>query len=709
MKKSEKNQWSIENFAVQFLRRPGSSIKFIAGIFVSALAAAPLYAGELPLPDLSKFTDDTGLAKPVFEENFEQGGKDWKLRKGFSIVKGAGVDGSTAMCYERNDSSLPYVTADKRFFPRPNVRYQVTFSYRTEFTDAHDGKANKTLPGPNGIRLHAIRPIDEKGKPLTGLYVTIPQPRDTKWHQTEVTVVTPTELKTANFELVLIPRRAGKIYWDNITVRAYNGNTAAVLHPVLPQKLVLDKEGIVKFKTVLDQGEKYSDYAVLLTVGNIQKLLSIDKNGFAEGKFSGLTQKKIPFTALLLNMKTKSIIAKDKGTFFGKRPHTAKTSVEFDKDGFLVVNGKPFLPIGIFIGRLEKDKENMSDALKRIADAGFNVGLSIGYETKNLYGGIKRTRKASMLASLDELDKHGLKFIFNIRSQILPPRPFTYQSLDEAKNAEAVTRLTVNTLKDHPALLGWYVSDEYPIDDVPAIRQLRETISELDQAHPILTLTDTKAHFPLYSKTGDILLSDDYPVGYKTTGKKQDMQTMFGKIVEGQKFGLPYWNVSQIYAWRACWPHKYEGAPRYPTEEEIRSMILISTTQKVRGYMFYNYSIVRYNTENVDPGKFKKQWDNIVPAIRLLKELSPFILSKEKAPDAKVCMRKGNRVEALAMKHKDNIRVVIAAVGPDVSEAEVFIPGYPNLKSKFGHTVNLGGGKYLFKGLHISSDVLSSK
>ncbi|MBQ7178644.1 MAG: hypothetical protein IJS08_14615 [Victivallales bacterium] len=681
-------------------------VRRMFGLMFAALLIGFLWSSEIALPDLSVFSDKTGLAEPVFEEDFEKGDEGWLLRKGFSVVKGAGVNGSTAMCYERDDSTLPYVTADKRFNPKPNVRYQVKFSYRVDFTDADNGVANKTLPGPSGMRIHAIRPLDETNKPLTGLYVTIPQPRDTEWHEATVTVVTPNDMKNANFELVLIPRRTGKVYWDNISVRACNGETCAVLHPVLPRKLALDEEGTVKFKTLLDPGEKYADYAVLLTVGSVKKLLSIDEAGFAEGKFGLYKQYKIPFEALLLNMRKKCIIARDKGNFFRKTFNAAKTNVEFDEDGFLLVNGKPFLPIGLFIGHLEADKENVSEALKRIADAGFNVGLAIGYEPNNCYGGVKANRKATLLASLDELDRHGLKFIFNIRSQIMPPRPFAYRTLDEAKTPEAVTRLTVNTLKNHPALLGWYVSDEYPIDDVPSIRELRETISELDQAHPILTLTDIIAHFPLYSKTGDIILSDAYPVGYKEPGEKQDMKEMLDKIRNGVRTGLPYWNVSQIFAWRACWPHKFSGAPRYPTEEEIRSMILISTTQKVRGYMFYNYSIVRYYTEKVDPDHFKLQWDNIAPAVLLLKELSPFILSKEKAPEAKVTVRSGNEVQALAMKLGGDVRVVIAAVGPDASEAEVYVPGCPNLKSKYGHTENLGGGRYLFKGMHISSDVL---
>lgn len=53
--------------------------------------------------------------------------------------------------------------------------------------------------------------------------------------------------------------------------------------------------------------------------------------------------------------------------------------------------------------------------------------------------------------------------------------------------------------------------------------------------------------------------------------------------------------------------------------------------------------------------------------------------------------------------------VAVVGIGPGESIAEFTIPGRDNLKSHYGATRNLGGGKYRFTGKDISSDVLFSE
>ncbi len=53
--------------------------------------------------------------------------------------------------------------------------------------------------------------------------------------------------------------------------------------------------------------------------------------------------------------------------------------------------------------------------------------------------------------------------------------------------------------------------------------------------------------------------------------------------------------------------------------------------------------------------------------------------------------------------------VVITGIGPGECIAEFTVPGKDNLKSRYGMTENLGGGKYRFKGENISSDILFSE
>ena len=66
----------------------------------------------------------------------------------------------------------------------------------------------------------------------------------------------------------------------------------------------------------------------------------------------------------------------------------------------------------------------------------------------------------------------------------------------------------------------------------------------------------------------------------------------------------------------------------------------------------------------------------------------------------------GNGIKAGSLTWKGKTKVLIVSLGPGKSSADIFVPGKPNLKSRFGKTVNLGGGRYRFTGLHVTSDVL---
>ena len=135
-------------------------------------------------------------------------------------------------------------------------------------------------------------------------------------------------------------------------------------------------------------------------------------------------------------------------------------------------------------------------------------------------------------------------------------------------------------------------------------------------------------------------------------------------------------------------------------------MVLQGTVRGARGYVFYAYHAIYLYSEKADPGKTQMQWANVVPVIRLLHELTPFILSKEKAPEVEVRQIAGPAVEAKALTHDGKTCMVIAAVGPGRASAELFVRGEDRLTSKYGKTKNLGGGKYLFEGTDVSSDVL---
>ena len=271
---------------------------------------------------------------------------------------------------------------------------------------------------------------------------------------------------------------------------------------------------------------------------------------------------------------------------------------------------------------------------------------------------------------------------------------------DNLKQAEHL----VGKLWNHPAILSWYVSDENPVEELGMVRDLRFTISRLDPFHPVTTLTDNKNHYVYFGSTGDVLMSDRYPIRYR-----KDPQSM-APVHESLEQALSHahlgnWFVPQCFNWGLYRRHENFADFRFPTELEIRSQCLAALNHRVRGIIFYAFdSLIRQEAYGPEAA-FAEQWPKTANVVKLLKELEPFFMSLEKPVEVKVESKGDSRVEAWRHSADGKEIVVITSDGPGNGDA-VIDAGRTGLKSRFGFTREIGGGKYEFKSLDIASDIL---
>ncbi len=650
------------------------------------------------IPDLSKYRDFTAekFTEPVLVENFDTPLNGWTLDSDFKLAKGEGVNGTAAACYERKDPRT-YQSASKTFKVEPGITYRLRLDYRTQL--APDKFHNI-------MEIVSIRFLDRNGKPLTGSFLSKNEQNQSDWGRWVMTFRPPSNAEKAKLSLLLRTYRKGKIWYDNIVVEPVE-HTSASMHFLEPKMLNADSEGRIALRVVIHSSKlSESSLAVVVKAPSVKPVMLPVRDGLASGKLGKLPEGEIKVATLLIDQKSKSILAKlDTLLFIRSGTGSVKGAVTFDADGTTLVDGKPFLPIGIFAGYIEKEKD--PDALDRIAKAGFNCVLSIGLLKENFYGGRKTDIRSTMRASLDELEKHHLKHIFAIKhQQYMRPEAARFNEFFGVRGLDPINTEIINAVKDHPALLAWYISDENPISELPGIIYLRNFIARLDPNHPSLTLTNKIDDIIPFAKTGDVFLSDAYPVGNNgdITGAAQTMSSCRESLLEASKLGMPVWWVPQIFAWGSF--RDSDRVQRYPTEEEIRSMVLEGAVRGVKGYLLYAYHPIFSLSEKKDPGKSRMQWDNVVPSVRMLNALAPFLLSKEKAPRISVRQISGSMVEARAFRHGGQTRVIVTALGPGASEAVISISGTDSLASEYGRTENLGGGNYRFKGLNISSDIL---
>jgi hypothetical protein len=224
------------------------------------------------------------------------------------------------------------------------------------------------------------------------------------------------------------------------------------------------------------------------------------------------------------------------------------------------------------------------------------------------------------------------------------------------------------------------------------------------------------SELPLYTDSADIMGIDPYPIENKRDSMSVvETSTLAAQSAIGTKLaqGMPLWVVPQAHNLGIYGPDRKNGNVSLealgqtgrisPSEEDMRAMSLRMAIGGARGFIFYSYFDLVW--PNVMP-EFDQRWAELCRVAALLRELQPFLYSQEKAPELIVKTTTG-KVNAAAYKMADGkVRVLITGTGPGASDAEFTVVGCDNLRSRYGKTESLGGGKYRFKGTDICSDVL---
>ncbi|MBP5639666.1 MAG: hypothetical protein J6X55_09320, partial [Victivallales bacterium] len=503
---------------------------------------------------------------------------------------------------------------------------------------------------------------------------------------------------TIILELLLRVKRIGKAWFDSITVEPVS-QVGYTVFPLKNNIMTYNPATGITYFMKLPPTRKESDYRLLVEAGGVKQLLE-PKGGYAHGFFGDFPKGRLKLTATLLDMANKAIISIDESSLFVRDVETIPGRIVMEEDGRMLRDGKPYLPVGVYLGFHKPEDTQM---LQRVKDAGFNSVEMVWTHVD--FGGKKNTQTETLLAGIREMAKYGLTYLAAVKYQ-LPTSRARREKMDNVVGLENVTRHVINSIKREPNIVGWYVSDENPLSDLPLIRQLRELISELDPWHPTMTLTDKPNDFQHFAKTGDYIMHDSYPVGrhvYKDS-PRQSMDYSHLALENIKKVGTPFVWVPQIFSWNSS---VASMVPRYPTAQEVRSMALLGAIYDAKAYYFYSYHHIFYYSEKNDPGHSEEEWANASVGAKLISSLAPYFLSRETAPKVTVKQLSGKPVLARAFVHEGKTLVVITADGPDACEAEITVPGITGLKSRYGNTSETAPGIYKFKGLNIDSDVLS--
>lgn len=222
--------------------------------------------------------------------------------------------------------------------------------------------------------------------------------------------------------------------------------------------------------------------------------------------------------------------------------------------------------------------------------------------------------------------------------------------------------LCIRECMNHPAVLAWYVCDEpdhaawtVPPDELELARKV---LRSADPNHPTCAVVMPWAESNLYGYADcvDILMADPYPIGSRKPTNFSSVTRANDIMRRATKFAKPTWSVIQGTA--------------QATPEEETAVVYLSITHGARGVLFWEYA---------DAHKNPAVWKQIVTLADEMRQLSPALTS----PDtAKPATADNAAISVLAKQGTDNI-TVIAVNGSDAPATDVRIT-IPELGTKTG-------------------------
>ncbi len=230
---------------------------------------------------------------------------------------------------------------------------------------------------------------------------------------------------------------------------------------------------------------------------------------------------------------------------------------------------------------------------------------------------------------------------------------------------EDVLRSEIKAFRDHPALLGWYISDEPTGRGFPPERltRIREIIRELDPYHPVSIVFMRPERAVEYRDAMDIVMVDPYPIpNYPPSRAGQAVATVFNDLAPE----LAVWMVPQCFGGNEHWQ-------REPTPGELRVMTFLGIIEGARGIQYF----VRHGHKGFP--KSPLLWSAASECALLLAQLTPPLLSREPPPEV-VSSQAG--VRARAYRDRGRICCIVVNTANYPLEVELSFPeldAYPGV------------------------------
>ncbi len=271
--------------------------------------------------------------------------------------------------------------------------------------------------------------------------------------------------------------------------------------------------------------------------------------------------------------------------------------------GGLIVNRRQFFPFGFYC---------YSPVYPTLPEEEVVKGFNMMSPYQKIMPETLNERKAYM----DRCAQLGMKVHYNLLS--VSGGGGVGSKIEGLSDEEKRNRLIAEilTFRDHPALLGWYISDEPTGNKISPekLEEIYQTVKENDPWHPVSIVFMTPfLSSRKYINALDIVMADPYPVPVIPVTIVGDVAGQLKAEFNGKK---PVWMVPQAFGGGEWWG-------REPTIQEMRSMTWQSIIKGANGIQYFVRQGLNYFPKSA------ATWGECGRMAMEVAELTPWLLSDE--------------------------------------------------------------------------------
>ena len=339
---------------------------------------------------------------------------------------------------------------------------------------------------------------------------------------------------------------------------------------------------------------------------------------------------------------------------FARLSEPLRRKVFIDRHGRTIVDGKPFFPLGMFSGKVDKEM------LDIYTQAPFNCIMPYVRPGK---------------AEFDLCHAKNLKVMFFLNGG--------WRTKDDGKGW---IENRIATFKDHPAMLAWYMSDEPSLDMAAQLAVRRGWAHAADPDHPTWVVIDRPGSVRHFLDSFDIYAMDKYPVPKKPIKDVIDSMRTGNSATFGVK---PVWYVPQSFGWG--WLNRPRTHGRGPDRDELANMTWQSIAGGANGIVYYSFGQVLKRPRDGSVDCFEAAWERAKSAACEVKKYESVLLSVENAPSV-ACS--SEEVAVRTWRYEGRVYVLAVNCTAQRQTADLNLPAAMKLvASDFGPAPKVAGKK----------------